>query len=100
MFLHTPVPCRAAFAARPAGGSLIIPHIPNLLFSQFCHFVSRGMGLRRRGRQGADAGCDEIRASPYDAQGYMLSALHDYWNAPFSAHNYDHHHSPPLLVFS
>ncbi len=43
-------------------------------------------------------GADEIRASPYDAHGYMQSALNSFWGNPYSAHGYDRQPGYPLLI--
>ena len=43
-------------------------------------------------------GGDEILATPYDATGYMLSALHGYWGLPFDAHSFDRQPGYPLLI--
>ena len=45
-------------------------------------------------------GGDEIRASPYDAHGYMLSSLHDFWNLEYSCHAYDRQPGYPLSIMA
>jgi hypothetical protein len=41
---------------------------------------------------------DEMRASPYDAHGYMLSSLGNFWDLGFSAHAYDRQPGYPLFI--
>jgi hypothetical protein len=43
-------------------------------------------------------GADEIVATPYDATGYMLSALKGYWGSAFDAHSYDRQPGYPLFI--
>jgi hypothetical protein len=45
-------------------------------------------------------GGDEIRANPYDAHGYMLSSLHNFWNLGFSTHAYDRQPGFPLTIWA
>jgi hypothetical protein len=43
-------------------------------------------------------GGDEIRASIYDSNGYMLSSINRFWDMAFTAHAYDRQPGYPLFI--
>lgn len=43
-------------------------------------------------------GGEEIRADPYDSNGYMISSLHHFWDLALTTHAYDRQPGYPLFI--